>query len=166
MFSIKSKFFSLLLILAIALTACSSTSKVAATPTPDRSPDVRANMEKYNQYFVQTNADGMASLFASNGELVDSGLVLASGPDAIRTYLNQSFSAAHLDSLITTIDSIVINGNVAVVVGKYDEKWTDPNQSYELKLRYVGEWIVQSNGQWLLNRVSTLKLPQSVTGTP
>lgn len=151
----------------IALTACNSTSKVTTTPTPDYSPDVRADMEKYNQCFSQMNADGMASLFAPNGEIYDTGLLQASGPNAILSYLNQSFNSAHVDSLTTTIDSIVINGSVAAVLGTYDEKTSDTTgQSNETKLRYVAEWIDQSNGQWLLNRVSTVILPQSQTGTP
>ncbi len=162
MFFTKTKFLNLFFIasIMIALTACSSTNKVAATPTPDYSPDVRADMVKYNQYFSQMNADGMASLFASNGKIYDTGLLQASGPNAILSYLNQSFSAAHVDSLTATIDSIVINGGVAAVLGTYDEKTTDTTgQSNETKLRYVAEWVDQLNGQWLLNRVSTVISP-------
>jgi ketosteroid isomerase-like protein len=161
MFSTKIKFLCLLIIagLMIAWTACSTSNKVVATPTPDRSPDVRADMEKYNQCFSQMNADGMASLFAANGEIYDTGLLQASGPDGIRNYLDQSFSAGHIDSFTATVDSIFINGNVAAVVGTYNEKVTDTtNQNYEFKLRYVAEWIQQSNG-WLLNRVSTHPIP-------
>ena len=161
MFSIKIKFLCLLIIagLMIALTACSTSNNVVATPTQDYSPDVRADMEKYNQYISQMNADGMASLFAANGEIYDTGLLQASGPDAIRSYLSQSFSTGHIDSFTATVDSIFINGNVAAVLGTYNEKVTDTtNQIYELKLRYVAEWIQQSNG-WLLNRVSTHPMP-------
>jgi ketosteroid isomerase-like protein len=154
----------------ILLTACNTAGKVTATPTPDRSPDVRADIEKYNQCFSQMNADCIASLFASSGEIYDTGLLQASGPNAVRSYLNQSFSAARLDSFSATVDSIVINGNVGVATGTYNEKLTDAaNQSYELKLRYVAEWIYQSNGQWLLNRLSTVMLPPpspTPTGTP
>ncbi len=159
MFFIGTKFLfvAFIAIIMIALTACNSTSKVAATPMPDYSPDVRADMEKYNQYFSQMNADGMASLFASNGGIYDTGLLQASGPDAIRSYMNQSFDTTHLDSLIPTIGSIIINGDVGVVLGIYDEKTTNTmGQSSEEKLQYVAEWIYQSNGQWLLNRLSTV----------
>jgi len=161
MFFTKTKFPFVVFIasMMIALTACNSTHKVTATPTPDRSPDVRADMGKYNQCFSQMNADCIASLFAPNGEVYDTGLLQASGPDAIRSYMNQTFSAAHLDSLNATIDSIDINGGVGVVLGIYDEKTTNiTGQSSEEKLQYVAEWIDQSNGQWLLNRVSTVIL--------
>ena len=68
---------------------------------------------------------------------------------------------AHIDSLDATIDTITINGNVGVVLGTYDEKTTDATgQSSEAKLQYVAEWIYQSNGQWLLNRLSTVILQQ------
>jgi len=143
----------------IALAACNSTNKVTATPTPDRSPDVRADMGKYNQCFSQMNADCMASLFAPKGAVYDTGLLQASGPDAIRSYMNQSFNAAHIVSLNATIDSIDINGGVGVVLGTYDEKTTNATgQSSEEKVQYVAEWIYRSNGQWLLNRVSTVIL--------
>ena len=102
MFFIRIKFLFVVFIaiMMIALTACNSTNKVTATPTPDRSPDARADMGKYNQCFSQMNADCMASLFAPNGAVYDTGLLQASGPDAIRSYMNQSFNTAHLDSLI------------------------------------------------------------------
>src|SRR5271157_561501 len=162
MFFTKTKFLNLFFIgsIMIALTACSSTNKVAATPTPDYSPDVHTDMEKYNQCFSQMNAECMASSFVANGTIYDTGLLQAKDSDGIHNYLDQSFSTNHIDSLASTIDTITINGTVAVVIGTYDEKVTDTtNQSYELKLRYVAEWIQQSNGQWLLNRVSTHPLP-------
>ena len=159
----KSKFLFLSLVIGAmaALTACSTASKVTATPTPDYSPDVRADMEKYNQCFSQMNADCIASLFAPQGQIFDTGIIQAGSPAAIRSYMNQTFSAAHVDSLASTIDTITINGGVGVVLGTYDEKTTDAKgQSSEAKLQYVAEWICQSNGQWLLNRLSTVILQQ------
>jgi len=141
----------------IALTACSSTNQVGATPTPDESANVRADMEKYNQCFSHMNADCAAAFFAPQGQIFDTGLIRAAGPAAVRSYLNQTFSAAHIDSLNATIDTITLNGDVGVVLGIYDEKTTDTTgQSSEAKLQYVAEWIQQSNGQWLLNRFSTV----------
>ena len=159
MFFTKTKclFVFFIAIVMIALAACNFANKVTVTPTPDRSTDVHADMEKYNHCLSQMNADCMASLFASHGEIYDTGLLQASGPVAIQGYMNQTFSAAHIDSLNATIDSLVINGEVGVVLGIYDEKTTNTTgQSSEEKLQYVAEWIDQSNGQWLLNRVSTV----------
>ena len=161
MFNKKSKFLFLSLVIGTmaALTACSTASKVTATPTPDESSNVRADMEKYNQCFSQMNAECMASSFVSHGTIYNTGLLHAKDSDGIRNYLDQSFSTNHINSLASTIDTITINGNVAVVIGTYDEKVTDTtNQSYELKLQCVAEWIHQSNGQWLLNRLSTVIL--------
>jgi ketosteroid isomerase-like protein len=147
--------------ITLAWTACNSTSKVSVTPTPDYSPDVRADMEKYNQCFSQMNAECMASSFMSHGTIYDTGLLHAKDSDGIRNYLDQSFSTNHIDSLASTIDTITINGGVGVVLGTYDEKTTDAKgQSSEAKLQYVAEWIDQSNGQWLLNRLSTVILQQ------
>ena len=163
MFDKKSKLLLLSLIFGIiaALTACSTASKVTATPTPDYSPDVRADMEKYNQCFSQMNAECMASSFMSHGTIYDTGLLHAKDSDGIRNYLDQSFSTNHIDSLASTIDTITINGGVGVVLGIYDEKTTDTTgQSSEAKLQYVAEWIHQSNGQWRLNRLSTVILQQ------
>ena len=159
MFFTRTKFLFLVFIaiIMIALTACKSTSKVTATPTPDRSPAVRADMEKYNQCLSQMNADCIASLFAPEGQIFYTGLIRAGSPAAIRSYMNQTFSAAHIDSLNATVDSVVVNGDVGVVLGTYNEKTTDATgQSSEVKLQYVAEWIRQSNGQWLLNRLSTV----------
>jgi len=163
MFDKKSKLLLLSLIFGImaALTACSTASKVTATPTPDYSPDVRADMEKYNQCFSQMNAECMASSFMSHGTIYDTGLLHAKDSDGIRNYLDQSFSTNHIDSLASTIHTITVNGSVGVVLGTYDEKTTDTTgQSSEAKLQYVAEWIHQSNGQWLLNRISTVLLQQ------
>jgi len=161
MFNKKSKFLFLSLMFGImaALTACSTSSKVVVTPTPDESSNVRADMEKYNQCFSQMNADCIASLFAPQGQIFDTGIIQAGSPAAVRSYMNQTFSAAPIDSLNATMDTITINGSVGVVLGTYDEKTTDTTgQSSEARLQYVAEWIYQSNGQWLLNRLSTVIL--------
>jgi uncharacterized protein (TIGR02246 family) len=147
--------------------ACGTENKAVATPTPDRSPEVLASMEKYNQCFTQMNADCMASLFAANGEIYNTGLLKASGSDAIRGYLNQTLSTEHIDSITVTIDSIVINADVAVVRGIEEETTTDSTgEKNETKLQYVAEWIAQSNGRWLLNRISSVLAPPTQTGTP
>jgi len=159
MFFAKNKFLPMFFTASMMfmLAACNTSNKVVATPTPDRSQDVRADMEKYNQCFSQMNADCMASLFAPQGQIFDTGLIVAGSPAAVRSYLNQTFSAAHIDSLNATIDTVTINGSVAVVLGTYDEKTTDTTgQSNEAKLQYVAEWIQQTDGQWLLNRLSTV----------
>jgi uncharacterized protein (TIGR02246 family) len=160
---IQPKFLFLFFIFGImaALTSCSTASKVVVAPTPDESSNVRADMEKYNQCLSQMNADCIASLFAPQGQIFDTGIIRAGSPAAIRSYMNQTFSAAHIDSLNATMDTITINGSVGVVLGTYDEKTTDTTgQSNEAKLQYVAEWIHQSNGQWLLNRLSTVILQQ------
>jgi ketosteroid isomerase-like protein len=106
------------------------------------------------------NAECIAASFVSNGTIYDTGLLQAKDSDGIHNYLDQSFSTNHIDSLASTIDSITINGTVAVVIGTYDEKTSDTaGQSSEAKLQYVAEWIQQSNGQWLLNRLSTVISP-------
>jgi len=152
---------------AITLMACSTEGKAVVTPTPDRSPEIRTGMEKYNQCFSQMNADCMASLFAPNGEIYATGLLQASGPGAVKGYLDQAFNSALLDSLSATIDSTVINGDVAVVRGTYDEKTSDSSgKNNETKLLYTAEWIAQSDGQWLLSRISTIPSPPTQTGTP
>ncbi|MGA7194509.1 MAG: DUF4440 domain-containing protein [Anaerolineales bacterium] len=163
MFFTKTKFLNLFFMasIVVALTACSKAGKVVATPTPDESANVRADMGKYNQCLSQMNADCIASLFAPQGQIFDTGLIVAGSPAAIRSYMNQNFSAAHIDSLNATINTITINGGVGVVLGTYDEKTTDTTgQSSEAKLQYVAEWILQSNGQWLLNRFSTVIFQQ------
>ncbi|MFZ1043593.1 MAG: nuclear transport factor 2 family protein [Anaerolineales bacterium] len=163
MFFAKTRFLCAFFIAVtmIVLTACNSTSKVSVTPTSDYLPNLRADMEKYNQCLSQMNADCIASLFAPQGQIFDTGIIRAGSPAAIRTYMHQTFSEAHIDSLNATIDTITINGNVGVVLGTYDEKTTDATgQSSEAKLQYVAEWIYQSNGQWLLNRLSTVILQQ------
>ena len=161
MFASKSTFLFLLIIISIAgITACNSSHPVTTTPTPDRSAAVRAVMGKYNQCFLQMNTNCIAALYTPDGEIYTTGLLQASGPDAIQSFMNQSFEAAPITSFTATIDSIIINGDVAVVRGRYDEKTTHPTgQSNEAKMRYIAEWMQQSNGQWLLKRYSTDILP-------
>jgi uncharacterized protein (TIGR02246 family) len=157
----KSTFLLLLIIISMAgATACNSSPQATATPMPDRSAAVRAIMGKFNQCFSQMNANCIASLYTSDGEIYSTGLLQASGPDAIRSFMNQSFNNARIDSFTATIDSIIINGEDAVVIGASDEKTTDKaNQSNEAQMRYITEWIGQPNGQWLLKRFNTEALP-------
>ena len=122
MFFAKAKFLKLFFIAStmIGLTSCSTVSKVFATPTPDRTSEIRPYMENYNQCFSHMNADCVAAFFAPQGQIFDTGLIRAAGPAAVRSYLNQTFRAAHIDSLNATIDTITINGDVGVVLGIYD----------------------------------------------
>ena len=155
----KSKFILPAIIIG-TLTACATVSLPTATPTPDRSAAVRAIMGKYNQCFLQMDANCIASLYSSDGEIYSTGLLQTSGPDAIRSFMNQSFNDDRIDSFTATIDSIVINGEDAVVIGTTDEKTTNAaNQSTETKMRTITEWIGQPNGQWLLKRFNTETLP-------
>ena len=143
--------------LSAALAGCLASPTAAATATPDAAPQVRTFMGKFNQCFAQMTPDCMAAAFAPDGEVYSTGLLQASGPQAIRSYWNASFSAARLDSLAATVDSIVISGGVAVVLGTYDEKTTDTaGNANEIKLHYVAEWIRQADGSWLLHRISTV----------
>jgi len=156
---VKSKFILPAIIIG-TLTACATVSPPTATPTPDRSAAVRVIMGNYNHCFSQMNANCIASLYTSDGEIYSMGLLQASGPDAIRSFMNQSFNNARIDSFPATIDSIIIYGEDAVVIGTSDEKTTDTaNQSNEAKMRYITEWIGQPNGQWLLKRFNTEALP-------
>jgi uncharacterized protein (TIGR02246 family) len=106
------------------------------------------------------DANCIATLYTPDGEIYTTGLLQASGPEAIRSFMNQSFEAAPITSFTATIDSIIINGDVAVVRGRYDEKTTHATgQSNEAKMQYTAEWNQQPNGQWLLKRYSTDILP-------
>ena len=161
MFTSKSTLLFILIIISMAdSTACNSSHPVTATPTPDRSQDVRADMEKYNQCFSLMNTNCITSLYTLDGEIYYTGLLQASGPDKIRSFMDQSFKAAPINSFTATIDSIIINGDVGVVRGTYDEKTTNATgQSNEAKMQYTAEWNQQPNGQWLLKRYSTDILP-------
>jgi len=140
------------LFVAATLSACSTGGSPAATPTPDQTGDVRATMDRYNQFMVQKNAAGIAGLFAPEGEVYDTGLLEASGPDAIRTYMTQSLGAMTLASFTSSVDTIIIQAKVGVALGIYDEVGAN---GHDQKIRYVAEWILQPDGRWLLHRFST-----------
>ena len=161
MFTSKSPCLLLLILISMAgASACNSNHPVAATPTPDQSANVREFMGKYNQCFAQMDANCIATLYTPDGEIYTTGLLQASGPDKIRSFMDQSFKAAPINSFTATIDSIIINGDVGVVRGTYDEKTTNATgQSNEAKMQYTAEWNQQPNGQWLLKRYSTDILP-------
>ena len=143
----------------LGLAACGPSGTSAVTPTPDAASDVRAAMEQYNQCLSLMNADCMAAFFAPQGQIFQTGIIQAAGPAAVRNYLKQTFSTARIDSLTATVDSIIINGDVAVALGTYDEKATEAaHPSAETNVRYVAEWIRPSAGPWLLNRMSTTPL--------
>jgi uncharacterized protein (TIGR02246 family) len=155
----KSKFILPAIIIG-TLTACATVSPPTAAPTPDQSAAVQAIMGKYNQCFSQMDANCISLLYTPDGEIYSTGLLQASGLDAIRSFMHQSFNNARIDSFTATINSIIINGEDAVVIGTTDEKTTNTaNQSTEAKMQYITEWIGQPNGQWLLKRFNTEVLP-------
>jgi uncharacterized protein (TIGR02246 family) len=141
--------------------ACSARTVPAATPTPDGSASVQAQMDRYVQAVSQTNADALAALFAPDGQIYDTGQLAADGPAAVRTYLETSYAAIHVESYTTTPEPMIVGGGVAAAIGTFDEKYMTlaTGQSGESKGHYTVEWRLQPDGSWLIHRLSTDVVP-------
>src|SRR5262249_49745555 len=118
---------------------------------------VKAAMRRYSQFVKDMNAEGIAALFTSDGELIDAGKVIAQTPASIRKFLGSFEGVVRVEENINSIDSITVTGTSAILVGTYRQKvlMLADNRPVQVQGKFEVEWSRQPDGQWLIHRMRT-----------
>jgi uncharacterized protein (TIGR02246 family) len=124
---------AVVLVLGLALGACSQTQQSARSNAPDHAAAqaaAQSGIDSLNQAFVAAVAardtDGVVAFYAEDATILPQGMKRAEGPSGVRAVYADFFKMpglvfeAHSDK-ITTADS----GELAVDVGTYTMKWQD-----------------------------------------
>src|SRR4029079_4708481 len=132
----------------------------AATPGAGAAEkEIEAGSQPYAGLIRTMDADGLAALYADDGELLNPGMETLKGREAIRKFL-LSPKGAKVDSSTMTTDALDVTGDAAVQWGTYVQRVAPPGQSMEeFRGRYVAQWARQADGRWLLKRMLAQRGP-------
>jgi SnoaL-like domain len=113
--------------------------------------NVEAAMRYYDHLILKTDADSIALLYMPNGELGN----IAVGRDSIRNFLNR-FENFKVIYQTTTVDSITIKNDTAMLNGIYHQKVIVPaGDTISVKGEYNAKWIWLKDGGWHIRRMET-----------
>lgn len=128
-------------------------------PAADAAPAVEAAMQQYQVAARTVNPDSMAAFFTTTGVLFEPGIPPIVSRDSIRAFL-ASFPGVRVEIATATPDTIEVHGNMALYWGSYYEKLEFPGQpASEQHGKFVAQWIRQSDGAWLIQRMYRIPLP-------
>jgi quinol monooxygenase YgiN/ketosteroid isomerase-like protein len=122
---------------------------------------VKAAMRRYDQLALAMNAEGIAAMFTSDGELIDAGRTVARTPASILAFLKSFDGKVRVEENASSIESITVAGATAILTGTYQQKALLLADKREIRVqgKFEAEWIRQADGQWLIRRLSTQSTP-------
>lgn len=110
--------------------------------------EVRSAVQNFEQNFASGNAQGIASLYASDGSLFPPGAGIQKGTNAIQNFwqmvMNMGIKTAHLETL-----EVEQEGETAIEVGQYELGGADGQRIDQGK--YIVIWK-REDGQWKLHK--------------
>ena len=140
-------------VLALAVVLGGAARVPAADPAGAAEKEIEASSQRYAGFIRTMDAEGLAALYADDGELLNPGMETLKGRDAIRKFL-LSLKGARVDSSTMATAALDVAGDVAVQWGTYVQRVAPPGQAMEeFRGRYVAQWARQADGHWLLKRM-------------
>lgn len=134
----------------LALVACVSPRRDAGE---DRRA-VEAGLQLYGALIRAMDADGVAALFAEDGELGTNGQPPHRGRDDIRAYLKSFGNVKVLSDEMTTA-SIDVAGDSAMARGSYQQTAkVGDDAPVHVHGGFEAVWVRQSDGRWLIKRMT------------
>jgi uncharacterized protein (TIGR02246 family) len=132
----------------------------ATPPFPETRAEIESASNSYARFLKAQDAEKLAALFTSDGELMNPGMDTLRGPEAIRKFLLtlKDVKVEQAEMLPGTIDA---GATQAMQWGTYTQRVVLPGRSEPLAVagRYVADWRKQSDGRWLLRRMLTQPEP-------
>lgn len=106
---------------------------------------ITSKLKQYDSFVVQKNAQAVANCYTENGSYGYN----VKGRPAIKEYL-ESFKNTNVVSFKSTINSLKISGNSAIMYGSFKQivkskKLTEHSGTFEMVWNKVnGEWLINS----------------------
>lgn len=121
--------------------------------------DVEAAMDKYDAMILGKDVNGIALMFAEDGEMAAPGMASVYGRDNIRQFLEQ-FSGVQVLKQQSITDSIVWNADTAIQYGTYYQRARVNEREIEVRGMFQADWITQPGGELMLQRMSAWPVNQ------
>jgi uncharacterized protein (TIGR02246 family) len=127
----------------------------AASDSNERS--VRDFLTTYNDAVRRMDANALASMYTSDGEMWNAGQRVCQGQDAIRTFLKSFDGRVRIESQETTIGTIDLTGTGATVVATYRQRarMLDIGDLVEARGRIRFELVRADATHWRIKRAET-----------
>ena len=120
-------------------------------PAHHNKKGIEAAMHYYDHLIKNVDADSIAMLFTTDGNL--SGM--AKGRDSIKKFLTAFKNVWVLSQTSTTI-AITINGDSAIQNGNYYQTVViNQKDTLKVKGKYVANWLWLKNEGWHIKRMTT-----------
>ena len=134
-----------------------------ASPAPAAAADrasIEATLQRYVSAVKAMDARTVASLFTSDGELLEPEMAPLRGPDAIRRFLGSFGPDVHVEDAAMTATSLQVWGKDALQWGTYRQTVAAGGKpASEYTGRFVAQWARQRDGRWLLRRLLVQPAP-------
>ncbi|MGO9480941.1 MAG: YybH family protein [Candidatus Kryptoniota bacterium] len=121
----------------------------------NRAETVQQTLQRYADLVLHMNNDGIADLFAEQGELVNPGEPLIRGRELIRKFL-KSFTEYKVLEENFQAASTEVSGSTATQVVRYNQKVViSSGKTLVVSGRFKIKWIAEE-GKWLILKEENL----------
>lgn len=110
--------------------------------------EIRNANDRFERFFVDRDAAGMASLYTNDGMLLPPGADVQSGKQAIQAFWQMVMDMGVKTALLETLE-VEDNGEIAIEVGRYNLRGAEGQVIDHGK--YIVAWK-KDMGQWKLSR--------------
>lgn len=141
---------------AAVATLCLSLAASGAASPPDARMDIETAIKSYARFLKAQDAEKVAGFYTSDGELLNPGMEVVQGPEAIRKFL-ASYKDVKVEAAEMLPGTIEIGVDAATQWGSYTQRVVLPGRSRAIEVsgRYVADWRRQKDGKWLIRHMLT-----------
>lgn len=145
--------------LVAGLLSCSAAPEQPAADGAVVRAEVEAAMQRYQVAARSVNPDSVSAFYTTTAILFEPGIPPIQTRDSIRAFM-ASFPGVRVEIATATADTIEIHGDMALYWGSYFEKLAFPGQPVsEQHGKFVAEWVRQTDGRWLVQRMYRIPMP-------
>ncbi len=141
---------------AAALVLGAGCKRDDGAPTASDKDQLIAATRTYDDLVHAMNSAAIAQLFTPDGTIENGGKLMATGPVEIARFLGTFEGKVKVDSTATTVESVHIDGDKALVDGHYEQTVHEiaSNQVISVAGTYKAEWV-RDGSAWRIHHMRT-----------
>lgn len=144
--------------LLLVLQACMDAPPAPPHPAQINSAVIEYRMKLYMAVMRAMDVEKMAAFYSPKAELFEPGIPPIISRDSILAFM-RLFSGAKVNSATVIPDTIEVFDSTAFYWGSFHENLDFPGQpTSDQEGRFVAEWKMQRDGEWLIERMYRIPL--------